>query len=399
MPQRLRQQQLLQRRHGKRRYSAALLFAFSITATVAVDTARAIEEVDISSRRAELSTLQSTLQTLEQQLIEERHQRQELQDTFRQTEIAIGELAAAHHQLTQQQKQLQKELTALQKQQKTVEKRLQKQRTLIEQQLRASHKWQDHNPLQLFFQQSPEEINRQLYYLERINQARQQQIHDYRTTLAQQRAAASEIAAQKKNIAANQQQLAQQQQQLAQLQQQRQRQLQRLTETIASHQQQVEKLWDDSEALQKLLQRMQRAQRKAAKPQSFATAKGHLPWPLDGQQRFSFGQPRPGSEIPWQGVTLAAELGQPVRAIHAGHVVFADWFQGQGLLIIVDHGEGYMSLYGHNQSLLRSVGSQISRGETIATAGNSGGRQEAALYFEIRHNGAPSDPEKWCKTP
>ena len=95
-------------------------------------------------------------------------------------------------------------------------------------------------------------------------------------------------------------------------------------------------------------------------------------------------------------MTIRANTGEPVKAIYAGRVIFADWFQGQGLLMIIDHGNGYMSLYGHNESLLQNAGAWVAGGETIATVGNSGGQSMAALYFEIRLNGQPSNPNLWC---
>jgi septal ring factor EnvC (AmiA/AmiB activator) len=99
----------------------------------------------------------------------------------------------------------------------------------------------------------------------------------------------------------------------------------------------------------------------------------------------------------WQGVTIPAREGTSVKAIHHGRVVYADWLRGSGLLVIIDHGDGYMSLYAHNQSLLREVGEWVSAGTPISTVGNSGGQEQSALYFEIRHQGKPTNPSQWCK--
>ena len=99
----------------------------------------------------------------------------------------------------------------------------------------------------------------------------------------------------------------------------------------------------------------------------------------------------------WQGVTIPAKAGTTVQAIHHGRVVYADWLRGSGLLLIIDHGDGYMSLYAHNQSLLRDVGEWVSAGTAISTVGNSGGQERDGLYFEVRHEGKPVDPSRWCK--
>jgi septal ring factor EnvC (AmiA/AmiB activator) len=102
--------------------------------------------------------------------------------------------------------------------------------------------------------------------------------------------------------------------------------------------------------------------------------------------------------LKWQGVEIRGKEGNNITSIHHGRVVFADWLGGQGLLIVIDHGDGYMSLYGHNQSLLHETGDWIHTGEAIATMGNSGGRNQTGLYFEIRHRGKASNPAGWCRS-
>ena len=125
--------------------------------------------------------------------------------------------------------------------------------------------------------------------------------------------------------------------------------------------------------------------------------RGAMPWPVAGKRLNRYGAPRQGSAVRWQGVQIAGEEGSPVRTIHNGRVVYADWLRGAGLLIIVDHGNDYMSLYAHNQSLLRQEGDWVRGGEAIATLGNSGGQRRSGLYFEIRHKGRPTDPARWCR--
>ena len=131
---------------------------------------------------------------------------------------------------------------------------------------------------------------------------------------------------------------------------------------------------------------------------TFAQARGKLPWPVDGRLLARFGTPRSDSRLKWDGVLIGAPAGTRVRAIHDGRVVFADWLRGAGLLLIVDHGGGYLSLYGHNQSLLKGAGERVRAGEAIATVGSSGGQDSPALYFAIRQQGQPSDPLRWCST-
>ena len=133
--------------------------------------------------------------------------------------------------------------------------------------------------------------------------------------------------------------------------------------------------------------------------QPFARAKGKLAWPVPGRLAGDYGQPRVGGEVKWNGVLLEAERGTPVRAVYAGRVAFADWLPGLGLLLILDHGGGYMSLYGHNEALLKQPGDRVDAGEPVAQVGDSGGQARAALYFEIRQNGEPVNPHQWITRP
>ena len=127
----------------------------------------------------------------------------------------------------------------------------------------------------------------------------------------------------------------------------------------------------------------------------FEQLMGKLALPVKGVVSNRFGTARPDSTVLWKGLFIKAPTGQPVRAIAAGQVVFADWLRGFGNIIIVDHGDAYMSLYGNNETLYKQVGDRIQGGETIATVGNSGGNSDSGLYFELRHESHPLDPMKW----
>ena len=128
----------------------------------------------------------------------------------------------------------------------------------------------------------------------------------------------------------------------------------------------------------------------------FEELRGELPWPVRGALLAPYGTPRGESDVIWQGVLIGARAGDAVRSIHRGRVAYADWFRGLGLLIIVEHDGGFMSLYGHNRTLIRETGDWVDSGEIIATVGDSGGSAKPALYFEIRSAGTPVDPGRWC---
>lgn len=127
----------------------------------------------------------------------------------------------------------------------------------------------------------------------------------------------------------------------------------------------------------------------------FSHLKGRLTWPVAGRLLHDYGQPRASGALKWRGVVLAAQRGREVRAVYHGRVVFADWLAGMGLLVIVDHGEGYMSLYGYNETILKSTGDWVAPGDAIATVGESGGQSQVGLYFELRKGTRPIDPRQW----
>ena len=125
--------------------------------------------------------------------------------------------------------------------------------------------------------------------------------------------------------------------------------------------------------------------------------RGRLRLPVDGTITARFGQYRPGTGLPWEGVYLSADEGVEVRAIFPGRVAYAEWLRGFGLLLILDHGDGFMSLYSHNQLLFKQLGEWVGIGEPVARVGNTGGQPRNGLYFEVRHNGRPNDPLIWCR--
>lgn len=174
-----------------------------------------------------------------------------------------------------------------------------------------------------------------------------------------------------------------------------------LERTIVSREEDKEALERDAERLRRLVVHLrQRAQIHAelgVDRAPFSTLRGKLPWPVLGSHvELAFGARTAAADTPLEGVLLAAGEGEEVRAIHDGRVVYADWLRGFGMMVVIDHGDGYLSFYGHNEALLKEVGEWVAAAEVIALSGSSGGRASAVLYFAIRHNGDPIDPSRWC---
>ena len=126
--------------------------------------------------------------------------------------------------------------------------------------------------------------------------------------------------------------------------------------------------------------------------------KGKLNWPTTGKLKDIYGKKRKTGRVRWNGVMIMARAGQDVKAVSHGRVAFAEFLRGYGLLLILDHGDGYMSLYGHNQTIYKEIGEWVETGETIASIGTSRGKKHSGLYFEIRYNGKPSNPVRWCRS-
>ena len=177
--------------------------------------------------------------------------------------------------------------------------------------------------------------------------------------------------------------------------------LQALRAGIRDQTDELAALRENERHLQSLLDAVVEASRElqqSGRGDPFASRKGQLPWPLHGAIQNAFGSRDRRTGLVRKGLLIQANDGAPVHAIHRGHVLFADWVRGVGLLIIIDHDQGFLSLYAHNQTLLKSAGDWVEAGETIAAAGNTGGQREANLYFEIRRDGKPVDPVAWLQS-
>jgi septal ring factor EnvC (AmiA/AmiB activator) len=170
-----------------------------------------------------------------------------------------------------------------------------------------------------------------------------------------------------------------------------------LRKKIANEGQEVERLAAQEQDLTRLISELTSilSDYPISSEQPFTSHKGRLTWPIVGTLLHDFGQPRVRGKLKWNGVVMAAPRGQEVRAVYHGRIAFADWLAGMGLLVIVDHGEGYMTLYGYNETVLKNAGDWVAPGDVIATVGDSGGQQQTGLYFELRRGTRPVDPRQW----
>ncbi|MFT6645796.1 MAG: septal ring factor EnvC (AmiA/AmiB activator), partial [Patiriisocius sp.] len=253
----------------------------------------------------------------------------------------------------------------------------------------------------LLNQQDPQKIERMMAYYSYITDARQAEITSYEETITQLANLGQLITEQNQSLLDQRVQLRTQQSGLLTARQGKQQVLVLLNQEIRSTGNELERRLADRQQLDDLLNRITASIANLASQtdtRPFAEMRGDLLLPVAGHVRQKFGARRYEGKLRWNGLLIEAKEGEPVHAIHYGRVVFSEWLRGFGLLMIVSHGNGYMSLYGHNQVLYRETGDWVAAGETIASVGNTGGQSDFGLYFEIRSAGKPFDPQLWCQT-
>ncbi|TNF86742.1 MAG: hypothetical protein EP301_08090 [Gammaproteobacteria bacterium] len=286
-------------------------------------------------------------------------------------------------------------LDKLEAEQSALQTKREQQATKIGEHLAAAYRLDGRDFVQLLLnQESPDSFDRMIRYHQYFSAARLSALQEYQETLealAANRLALVERAAEQEARATE---LAERQAKLIEERDQRRLLIAQLDAEAEDKAAQRQRLDTDRDRLESLLDELSRRAMELD-GSAFVARKGTLPWPLKGPLRSSFGRPRADGRMVWHGMLVAAEEGSPVKAVFRGRVIFADWLRGFGLLAIINHGDGYMTLYGHADSLTKGVGDWVEAGEIIARAGRSGGQRASGLYFEVREDGVPRDPLGW----
>lgn len=354
---------------------------------------------DSTPSKAELEALKSRISELSQAQAKELRQRDSVQADLREAELRISRLAKEQRDLEQREAEAKRKLATLEKEQAALARDKRTQVEWLARTVRASYQSGRQERLKLLLnQEQPDQIARLMRYQEYYQRARTQRLKAVRAELTELQAVGERVASARQALLDKRAEIARHASKLEQAQQKRQQSLAALNRSLDNRGKDINQLKTDQQRLAALLEEMRRSfddipADLGGKP--FGKLAGKLPWPLPGRITTGYNSRREGA-LRWQGVIMSAPGGTPVRAIHPGRVVFADWLRGYGLLTIVDHGEGYLSLYGYNQALLREVGEWVSAGDSLALAGNSGGNMVSGLYFEIRHRGKAVNPTRWC---
>jgi murein hydrolase activator len=246
----------------------------------------------------------------------------------------------------------------------------------------------------LLNQESPDTFERMIRYHRHFTAARLSSLAEYRSTL--ERLETNRALLQKRADEAEQRQAALRKEQAVLVARREERKvlLTRLAAEAEDKTAERQRLSADRGRVESLLAELERRS-QALDGRTFAARRGSLPWPVSGRVMHAFGQPRADGQMKWHGLMVETQEGTAITAVHRGRVVFADWLRGFGLLTIIDHGSGYMTLYGHADVLGKKVGDWVEGGEVIARAGRSGGVASAGLYFEVRHQGRATNPIVW----
>ena len=377
------------------------ILRYLLATLLAVGAATGLAQSDEEKTRRQLQQLEKDIKRINWEIARETTRRSALQRQLRDAEVEMGQLkkdiAATRQAIAQGETEL--EQLGVRQGQLVQARDAQQERIRVE--LRSAWRAGSQGQLKVLLNQNdPHTLARALTYYRYIFEARNTLLQDYRETLQELAEVAQRVDANIAESSRTRDSLEQQRKELTDAVAEREFALAELSTSIDSKEKALKNLQADRAELEKLLQAIEEAVVDLEVPddyQAFDSAKGTMPWPLAGKRSNRFGRLRNAGKMRWQGVNIPAREGTKVTAIHHGRVVYADWLRGSGLLLIIDHGDGYMSLYAHNSSLLRDVGEWVSAGTEIATVGRSGGQDRSSLYFEIRQDGKPVDPAKWCR--
>lgn len=294
-----------------------------------------------------------------------------------------------------------KELSKLNIELKEQKKSLKSQQSYLVDELRALY-LEGRQPAikALLDQDNPQDSSRYLGYFNYVHQARSEKVAQFMLDVERLENTQATILRRQTEVNAARETLQNKRKLLEQQSAQRKLTLAKVEKSIENKTSELEHLRQNQARLETLLREVEKSISELKLPDEstpFEKQKSKLPWPTRGKVIERFGSRQALGKLRSNGIRIAAREDAKVSAVHYGHVVFSDWLRGFGLLIIVDHGNGYLSLYGNNESLLREAGDWVRPGEILAYAGNSGGRNQASLYFEIRKNGKPQNPLRWLK--
>ncbi len=406
-----------------------LCFTFHVslfTATFFVATAFA---AGADSKQDELQDLKVRIEALRRDMAKAEESKSYAADQLRETESAISDVNRRLHGLGAEGSVLKAELADLDTQSRRLERQAGTQQNQLARLLNRQFVGGDSDALKLLLSgQDPNQSARDQYFLTQLSRAKADLIQQLRAVAAEKKQLADSVRERQAQLAEVERRQQESRAQLLERKKQRLTTLASIGNRLKAQRREIDTLKRDEQRLTKLIEGLARiAAAKRSKPKAsretrsagdtasarspkakshdpgnvggaFAARRGQLRLPVKGTISGRYGQSRPEGGATWKGIFIRAAEGAEVRAVAGGSVVFSDWLRGFGNLLVIDHGDDFLSVYGNNESLLAAVGASVKDGESVATVGNSGGNPDSGLYFELRHRGQPFDPLKWASS-
>lgn len=351
--------------------------------------------------RERLDALKEQIGSVTEWLDDAREDEDQHQAQLREAEKAISRINSRLEQLEARARELDEELAKLREESRRLETRAEEGRDTLRNLVRSAWMQGDHAALRLLLSETdPQDIARLMTWHEYLGDNARQELETLAETLKALERNREDTRQARSELEDTRASVRERREALAQRRQDREQALTAIRAEIDERENTLAELQEDRDRLTELLDEMEREisdlePEEDSRP--FAELRAKLPWPVRGTVIRQFGETVESSDMRTNGIRIRTEKEAPVKAVHYGRVVFANWLRGFGLMIIIDHGDGFMSLYGNNDSLNYSAGEWVRAGDTIARAGNSGGRSKPGLYFEIRRDGQPENPESWLE--
>ena len=372
------------------------LFILALSLIVPLDYVSAADD----QQQARLEKLDRSISKLEKKLRSRDKQKDSLQNELKKVEVEASQLKGNLRKLGKEIRTVVAELSILRHQETDLQARIVQQADVIAEQIAAAHKLGDQEPIKLLLnQENPQQLARMFKYYDYFLQARSEKITSYMNDVESLTEVIARISSQQLALKRSQSDLKSGQEKLRGRVAKRSVTLKQLDASLVSDKKKLGSLQRERSELEEILSAVEEAVADMTLPSNykpFLSRKGKLSWPIKGRVAHSYGSQRSG-ELRWEGWLISASAGTAVNAVHNGRIVFSNYLRGFGLLAIVDHGDGYMTLYAHNQELLKDTGDWVQSNELVARAGDTGGLNKPALYFEIRSQGKPADPKVWLK--
>ena len=427
-------------KHARRLSLALTLLTLALNAPFALAANKAEKPKEKTEKPKEkLNNIHERIESLTKELDKTKEAHADAADALKESEKAISETNRKLFELQQAQKKHSESLQALQSEKSDLENTIEGQKNQLSQQIYQQYLHGQQSYLQVVLQgQDPSTLSRQLQYFSYIARARQAMISDMKSNLGRVTKLNEETESALQEVVNLKSKQESERKNLESQKQAHSKVVEKLSSQISAQRNEIEKLKRDEKSLSQLVERLARAPQpkpqkptQASKPTStpattpnkpeaeapnrptqplatneslpsntfdggnFESLRGKLNLPVRGEVTNKFGSSRQDTGLTWKGLFIKSSEGSEVKSVASGRVVFADWMRGFGNLIIVDHGGGYMSLYGNNQALLRKIGDTVKGGDTIASVGNSGGNDTSGLYYELRSHSKPLDPMSW----